>query len=402
MSYLSHLECPRCGEEHSADKPINLCQCGGPLLARYDLKRLTQKLSPADLRGRVATMWRYREFLPVEDGQEPVTLGEGCTPTFPLNELGKRWGMSDLMLKDEGLCPTGTFKARGAAAGITRAKALGIAAVAMPTAGNAGGAWSAYGARAGMEVIIAMPADAPEMAKKECIAYGAKTFLVDGLISDAGKMIAAGAKEHGWFEVSTLKEPYRIEGKKTMGLEIAEDSGWGDLPDVVIYPTGGGVGIIGIWKALAELEEVGWISGKKPKMVAVQSDGCAPIVEAFEAGRRDSDFWEGAQTLAGGIRVPKALGDFLVLDAIRESGGTALTVSDEEIVAAHAELAEVEGALICPEGAAAAAAAKKLREDGFIAAGDRVLILNTGSGLKYPEMTEVNLEVLPKGGRLPV
>ena len=330
-------------------------------------------------------MWRYREFLPVGDPAHIISLGEGWTPMLHLATLGAEMGLPHLYLKDEGLNPTGTFKARGAAAGISKARELGITEVAMPTAGNAGGAWAAYGARAGMQVHVAMPADAPDITKAECRAYGASLTLVDGLISDAGRIIAEGVQQHGWFDVSTLKEPYRIEGKKTMGLEIAEQFGW-QLPDVILYPAGGGVGIIGIWKAIQELWEIGWVTDPAPRLTVVQAEGCAPIVRAFERGADESEFWQGAQTIAAGLRVPKALGDFLVLHAVRETGGTAVSVSDEEIRQAVQILAQQEGIFACPEGAATLAAVARLKDQGVISAQEKVVLINTGSGLKYPDL----------------
>ncbi len=382
---LSHLECPRCGATLDADRLQNLCPCGSPLLARYDLEGLGRAVTKADLAGRPRTMWRYAEFLPVRDPGNVVTLGEGGTPMFATPRLGELVGLPHLYVKDEGLNPTGTFKARGAAVGISRARELDVRAVAMPTAGNAGSAWAAYGAHAGIAVHIAMPRDAPAVTQLECRLYGADLILVDGLISDAGRVISAGIQEHGWFDVSTLKEPYRIEGKKTMGLEIAEDFGW-ELPDVIVYPAGGGVGVIGIWKALRELAAIGWVEEPLPRMVIVQAAGCAPMVRAFHEGREESEFWEGAQTVAAGLRVPKALGDFLVLRALRESGGTAVAVEDEAILEATRLLARMEGLWACPEGAATLAGAMELARQGWLQPEDRVVLINTGTGLKYPDL----------------
>ncbi len=395
MSFVRDLECPKCHATYTPSEVHNLCRCGSPLLVRYDLKRLEQAVTKEDLKGRRADLWRYREFLPLEQEENIVSLGEGFTPIFTANNLGPETGFKHLYIKDEGLNPTGTFKARGAAVGVSKAKELGIKAIAMPTAGNAGGAWSSYGAKAGIEMTIAMPVDAPDLAKKECVVSGARTYLVKGLISDAGKIIDQGVKKYGWFDASTLKEPYRIEGKKTMGLEIAEQFDW-QLPDAVLYPTGGGVGIIGIWKALQELQAIGWIKGPLPKMISVQAEGCSPIVKAFREGKKESEFFQGAQTIAGGIRVPKALGDFLVLEAVYASGGTAVSVSDKEIVAAVKQVARTEGMFICPEGAAAIAGAKKLLARGFLKPEEKVVVINTGSGLKYPEMVELDLPVLEK------
>jgi threonine synthase len=322
------------------------------------------------------------------------------TPLLPLNNLGPRIDMPHLYLKDEGIIPTGTFKARGAAVGVSRAKELGVKVLAMPTNGNAGAAWAVYCAPAGIEAVIVMPEDAPPIPRGECAMAGARLYLVQGLISDAGKIVAQAVAEHGWFDASTLKEPYRIEGKKTMGLELAEQFDW-TLPDVIVYPTGGGVGIIGIYKALKELKQMGWVTGDLPRLVAVQATGCAPIVKAFQERRPDSDFWEGARTCAFGITVPKALGDFLVLDAIYKTGGCAIAVSDQALLEASALLAKTEGTFICPEGAANLSAAIKLRESGWIKAEERVVLLNTGSGLKYPETVTLAPPVLAPGDRLP-
>ncbi|MCL4426529.1 MAG: threonine synthase [Firmicutes bacterium] len=391
--YLTHLECPKCGRTHDANQVQNLCQCGAPLLARYDLEKIKSTVKKEDLTGRAKSLWRYREFLPVQKDENIVTLGEGCTPLLRADTLGRTLGLSQLYIKDEGLNPTGTFKARGAAVGVSRAKELGIETVAMPTAGNAGGAWSAYTARAGLRSVVVMPVDAPDMAKKETFLNGARTYLVQGLISDAGKIVGRGVKRYGWFDASTLKEPYRIEGKKTMGLEIAEQFHW-DVPDVILYPAGGGVGLIGIWKALEEMAAIGWISGKRPRMVAVQAEGCSPLVKAFREGRQESEFHQNAQTLAGGIRVPKALGDFLVLEAIYKSGGAAIDVSDAEILEALRLTARSEGMFICPEGAATIAAIQKMKAASLVDKDERILLLNTGTGLKYPETVEIDLPVL--------
>jgi threonine synthase len=385
MNYLAYLECPRCKKRYDARELQNLCVCGSPLLAIYDLERLLAKLQPSDLVGRPTHMWRYRELLPVADPDKIVSLGEGWTPTLHAQRLGHRLGLGQLWVKDEGLNPTGTFKARGASAGVSRAKELGVTAVAMPTAGNAGGAWAAYAARAGIQAHVAMPKDAPIINKMECRLFNAQLTLVDGLISDAGRFIAQGVEAHGWFDASTLKEPYRIEGKKTMGLEIAEFFGW-QMPHVVMYPAGGGVGIIGIWKALRELKHMGWVTGPLPRMVIVQTTGCAPLVRAFELGHDVSEFWEGAQTMAAGLRVPKALGDFLVLQALRETKGTAVAVSDEDIGEAIRMAAETDGMAMCPEGAATVAATKQLRESGWLEPDDHVVLINTGTALKYPEV----------------
>jgi len=355
--------------------------CGSPLLVEYDLERLAASVTKEDIAVRKPSMWRYREFLPVEDPENVVTLGEGFTPLF---RAGEWLGLDHLHVKDEGLNPTGTFKARGASAGVSRAGELGIRDVALPTAGNAGGAWAAYGARARITVHVAMPADAPDINRLECEAFGADVQTVEGLISDAGRVIARGVLEHGWFDVSTLREPYRIEGKKTLGLEIAEQLGW-RVPDAIVYPAGGGVGIIGIWRALRQLKAIGWVEGALPRLIIVQSTGCAPLVKAFEDGADVSVPWQEAVTFAAGLRVPKALGDFLVLRAVRETGGTAVAVTDDAIRSAMVQLARNEGIFPAPEGAATVAAAKVLRERGDLRVADRVVLIITGSGLKYPD-----------------
>ncbi|GAA2070627.1 threonine synthase [Actinomadura alba] len=402
FSHLSHLECGRCGTGHDADRPQNLCEaCGSPLLARYDLAAARSAVRPADLTARPADLWRYHELLPVRRADAVTTLGEGMTPLLPMARYGESIGLPRLLMKDEGLVPTGSFKARGAAVGVSRAAELGIKRLAMPTNGNAGAAWSVYGARAGLAATIVMPVDAPEITRRECVAAGADLHLVDGLISDAGRIVGELVAHAGGqvFDASTLKEPYRIEGKKTMGLEIAEQLGW-RLPDVIIYPTGGGVGLIGIHKALNELLELGWISGPLPRLVAVQAEGCAPIVRAFELGERESTFWPDSRTVAFGINVPKAIGDFLILEALAETSGTAISVSDDELLADLRKVAALEGAFVCPEGAAAFTAARRLRASGWIGADDQVVVLNTGAGLKYPQTVPVDAPVLPVDGHL--
>ena len=402
FSHLSHLECGRCGTGHDADRPQNLCEaCGSPLLARYDLAAVRSAVRPADIAGRVPDLWRYHELLPVRRAEAVTTLGEGMTPLLPMPRYGERIGVPRLLMKDEGLIPTGSFKARGAAVGVSRAAELGVKRLAMPTNGNAGAAWSVYGARAGLAATIVMPVDAPEITRRECVAAGADLHLVDGLISDAGRIVGELVAGSGGqvFDASTLKEPYRIEGKKTMGLEIVEQLGW-RMPDVIIYPTGGGVGLIGIHKALKELRELGWISGPPPRLVAVQAEGCAPIVRAFAAGERESTFWAGSRTVAFGINVPKPIGDFLILEALAESSGTAISVGDDELLADLRQVAALEGAYVCPEGAAAFTAARRLRESGWLGADDEVVVLNTGAGLKYPQTVPVDAPVLPADGRL--
>jgi threonine synthase len=362
-------------------------------------------VSRHDLAGRRSDLWRYRELLPVDDDAYVVTLGEGWTPLVPATRYGTRIGLPGLLVKDEGLVPTGSFKARGAAVGVSRAAELGIRHVAMPTNGNAGAAWATYAARAGMRATIAMPVDAPTITRRECLAAGADLYLVDGLISDAGAMIRAFVAASGGavFDASTLKEPYRLEGKKTMGLEIVEQLGW-RMPDVIVYPTGGGVGLIGIYKGLLELRELGWLpDGPLPRLVAVQSTGCAPIVRAFAAGQPRATPWANAATVAFGITVPAPLGDELILAALYATEGTAVAVDDAEILADLGDYARAEGLLLCPEGAACLSAVRHLRRDGWLNGGEQVVVLNTGAGLKYPETVAADdLPVLPIGATLPV
>lgn len=394
-SFATHLYCPKCGRKYSLEVENHLCACGSPLLVDYDLDAARKVVGRDTFRGREASLWRYRELLPVYDDENVVTLGEGLTPLLRLRRAGERAGIRNLYVKDEGIIPTGTFKARGAAVGVSKAKELGVGTIAMPTNGNAGAAWSIYGAKAGIRSVIVMPEDAPSITRNECAAAGADLYLVKGLISDCGRIVGASVKEHGWYDASTLKEPYRIEGKKTMGLEIAEQFDW-QLPDVILYPTGGGVGIIGIYKALSELRRMGLVSGALPRLVAVQAEGCAPIVRAFREHRSESEFFKDSVTVAFGINVPKALGDFLVLDAIYKTGGTAEAVSDVDIIEALRELAALEGNFVCPEGAAVYAAAKQLRRSGWIGEDDRVVLLNTGAGIKYPDTLQIDVPYLEK------
>jgi threonine synthase len=398
-SYIERLYCPKCGKTRAPGSVAQLCGCGSPLLARYDLKRAKSRLKRSGLRDRAPDLWRYRELLPVGDDENIVSLGEGFTPILPLPRAGADLDVAELYVKDEGIIPTGTFKARGAAVGVSMAKELGVKSLIMPTNGNAGAAWAIYGARAGLDVKIVMPEGAPAITRNECAAAGAELHLVKGLISDCGKIVLRSVAKNGWYDASTLKEPYRIEGKKTMGYEIAEQFGW-ELPNVILYPTGGGVGIIGIHKALLELRELGWIGEKLPRLVAVQADGCAPIVKAFEENKPESEFWENSRTVAFGINVPKALGDFLVLEAIRSTGGCAVAVSDGDILSALADLAQKEGTFVCPEGAALYAAAKALRAKGWIRGGDRVVLLNTGAGIKYPDALRFDAPYLELGATL--
>jgi len=382
-SFLSHLECGLCGERLEADRLWNLCpKCQKPLLARYDLAAARSALEPADLVGREPTMWRYRELLPVRDEARRLCLGEGFTPLFRAARLERETGCGPLFVKDEGLNPTGSFKARGLAAAVSRAFELGVKAVSIPTAGNAGCAMSAYAALAGLEAHVFMPADVPKPFINECRVLGARVTLIDGLITDCGRAAREGVEKFGRFDVSTLKEPYRIEGKKTMGYEVAEQMGW-TLPDVIIYPTGGGTGLVGMWKAFDEMEKLGWIGPKRPRMVTVQSDGCAPMVKAFAEGQEFAEPWPNARTIADGMRVPAAVGDFLILRALRESGGTAVAVPDAEILEATYLLGRTAGIWPAPEGGATLAALLRLRKGGWVKDGESVVLFNTGNGAKY-------------------
>lgn len=387
MSNMTHLECADCGQEHDASVEQHLCSCGGILLARYNLRRLRWETPRdwMDVRSPFSGFWRYFELLPEVHPSNRVVLGEGMTPLMPIDWLSAELDL-EVWMKDEGLNPTGTFKARGAAVGVSRAKELGARTIALPTAGNAGAAWAAYGARAGIPVVVAMPKDAPAITQQEVVRYGARLHLVDGLISDAGKWIAEGVAREGWYDASTFKEPYRLEGKKTLGIEIAQQLGW-DPPDVILYPTGGGVGLLGLWKAFQELAELGWLPEGKPapRLVVVQAAGCAPVVKAWEAGEQRTEFWQGASTIAAGLRVPGPLSGPLMLRALRETEGTALSVTDEEIVGSLGEMARA-GMWVCPEGAALLPALRRLRADGWLEAGERVVLLNTGAGLVYPEV----------------
>ncbi|HTQ62469.1 MAG TPA: threonine synthase [Candidatus Solibacter sp.] len=378
---ITELECSACGKKFDANREQHLCICGKPLFVRYDLKRAAATLTLENLKSRTRSLWRYSEVLP--DGPQ-VTLGEGMTPLVAAKRLGAALGLERLFVKDEGLNPTGSFKARGMTAAVTRAKQLGAKALATPTAGNAGGALAAYAAAAGLPAVIVMPADTPSANVMECQAFGATVVKLDGLISDCGKYVAERKDREGWYDVSTLKEPYRIEGKKTMGYELWEELG-GKLPDVIFYPTGGGVGLIGMCKAFDEMEEMGWIGAERPRMVAVQAAGCAPIVKAWEAGGDSSEFFQNAATLASGLRVPGPLGDFLILRMLRQTHGTALTVTDEEMMNAGKELASLEGIFAAPEGAATVSAARKLAASGWIAVHETVVLFSTGTGYKYSE-----------------
>ena len=382
-TFVSHLECGMTADRLPADQLHQLSAQGWPLLVRYDLEALGRALKPQDLERRAADMWRYREFLPVRSCANIVSLGETMTPLVAMPGLGRRLGGGEILVKDEGRLPTGSFKARGLALAVSMAKELGVKRAAMPSNGNAGAALAAYGSRAGLETFVFCPEDTPEVNLREIALQGARLFRVNGLINDCGKIVGEGRQQIGWFDVSTLKEPYRIEGKKTMGLELAEQLGW-QVPDVIFYPTGGGTGLIGMWKAFAELAELGWIDNRKPRMVAVQASGCAPIVKAFEEGGEHAELWPDAHTVASGIRVPAAIGDFLILRAVRESGGFAIAVDDADIEAAQGRTAREDGVLLCPEGAATAAALEKALAEGRLEGGERVVLYNCGSGLKYP------------------
>jgi len=399
FSYLSHLECPRDGRSYDAGVPQKVCGCGSPLLARYDLKALAEGVTRDQISAGPPSLWRYHPLLPVSAPEAVVTLGEGLTPIVGLPKYGATIGVPRLVVKDEGLLPTGSFKGRGAAVGVSRAQELGITAIAMPTNRNAGAAWATYAARAGMAALIVMPVDAPEITRKECVVTGAQLYLVDGLIGDAGRIVERAVAQDGWFPVATLKEPYRLEGKKTMGFEIAEQLGW-RVPDVIVYPTGGGVGLIGIYKAVLELQELGWIGEKLPRMVAVQASGCAPIVRAFERGADHAEPWQDAATVAFGINVPSAIGDFLILDAVRSTRGCAVAVSDEAILAELAACARGEGVFFCPEGAATLAAVRQLRESGWLDGSEEVLVLNTGAGIKYPNTVTADPPLLTVDGNV--
>ena len=382
-SFVTHLECAMTGERHEADQVHNLSRAGKPLLVRYDLEGIRKRLTKETLAARPPDLWRYREMLPVRRAEDIVSLGESMTPIVPMSHLSTKLGGGEILVKDEGRLPTGSFKARGLVMAVSMAKALGIKHMAMPTNGNAGAALAAYASRAGIRTTIFCPEDTPEVNVSEIALQGATVYRVNGLIDDCGKIVGEGKAKVGWFDTSTLKEPYRIEGKKTMGLELAEQLGW-QLPDAIFYPTGGGTGLIGMWKAFAELEAIGFVGQKRPRMIAVQAAGCAPMVRAFEAGEEHAPRWENAHTVAAGIRVPQAIGDFLILRAVRESGGFAIAVSDEAIGAALSEMAREEGFLLCPEGAATYAAYKQSLSDGRVKRTDQVVLFNCASGLKYP------------------
>ncbi|MEM1069465.1 MAG: threonine synthase [Planctomycetota bacterium] len=380
-TFVSHLECGLKGDHYPADQIHGLSRAGRPLLVKYDLSRLSQSISQSDLIGRPSDLWRYREFLPVRRVENIVSLGETMTPLISVPQLST--GSGSIYVKDEGRLPTGSFKSRGLCMAVSMAKELGIAKIAMPTNGNAGAALAAYASRARIESYVFCPSDTPEINVREIALQGAKVWRVNGLINDCGRIVGEGKDEMGWFDLSTLKEPYRIEGKKTMGLELAEQFAW-ELPDVILYPTGGGTGLIGMWKAFQELKAIGWVTGKLPRMVAVQATGCAPIVSAYDAGVEHAALWENAQTVASGIRVPAAVGDFLILRAVRESQGFATAVEDESILEAQQQCAQREGVLLCPEGAATLAAYRAEVASGRISKDESVVLFNCATGLKYP------------------
>ncbi len=392
MSFVTHLECANCGLKYDAALIHNLCTaCNRPLWVKYNLAALRQALPKPPFAGRPSTLWRYKELLPINDATKIVSLDETMTPILETPRLGSEFGVTNLFVKDESRLPTGSFKARGMAMAISKANEFGIKKLAVPTAGNAGGAMAAYAARAGMEAYVFMPSDTPSINKKECYLAGAKTFLVNGLITDCGRIVGEGKKIKGWFDVSTLKEPYRIEGKKTMGLELAEQFDW-ELPDVILYPTGGGTGLIGMWKAFNELAELGWLkSSKKPRMISCQSEGCAPIAAAYAKGERFAPKFENAATIASGIRVPAAVGDFMIIDAVRQSGGTALATAEADIPKWMRLAASKEGIALCPETAVCLGALEVLLARGEIKRDEKIVIFNTGASQKYPEAVEEKL-----------
>lgn len=380
FTYVTHLECSMNGDNYEANQQHNLSKAGKPLLVKYDLKSLSNSLSKEELAYRPETMWRYGEFLPIRYTENIVSLGESMTPLIHTPRLQS--GNGNIYIKDEGRLPTGSFKARGLCVAVSMAKELGITRIAMPTNGNAGAALAAYASRAGIETYIFCPEDTPQVNVREIAAQGGKVWLVNGLINDCGRIVGEGKESMNWFDFSTLKEPYRIEGKKTMGLELADQLEW-QLPDIIFYPTGGGTGLIGMWKAFNEMKEIGWINGKLPRMVAVQATGCAPIVRAYEDGAEQAELWENAHTVAAGIRVPAAIGDFLILRAVNKSNGFATAVDDEKILEARDEVAQQEGILMCPEGAATYAAYKKELSSGRVDPSESAILFNCASGLKY-------------------
>jgi threonine synthase len=381
---VTHLYCSACNKEYEARKLYNLCECGKPLMVAYDLEAAAKTLTRDSLAGRENSLWRYLEVLPLDNPENKLCLGEGMTPLLDAKRLGAQLGLSRLYIKDEGVNPTGSFKARGMAVAISMAKELGVAKLAVPSAGNAAGALAAYAAKAGIPAFIFMPRDTPKANIVECQQTGAHVTLIDGLITDCGKIVGERKAAEGWFDVSTLKEPYRVEGKKTMGYEVAEQLNW-ELPDVILYPTGGGTGLIGMWKAFDEMERMGWIGSRRPRMVSVQAEGCAPVVKAFAAGASVGADIPNAHTVASGLRVPKAVGDFLMLEILRKSGGTAVSVTDEELIAAVKTIGSAEGVFAAPEGAALLPALQKLLARGEIDRDERIVLFNTGTGVKYME-----------------
>ncbi len=387
-SYLSHLECTSCGKSHSHTQAIRTCpNCGKVLFARYDLPSLKREVNREVFKGRRSDMWRFYEIMPVLEEGNVVSLGEGGTPLLHAKNLGRKLGLKNLYIKDEGLNPTGSFKARGISAAVSKAKEVGQTRLTMPTAGNAGGALAAYAARGGLEAHVFMPKDAPEANKKECQVLGSNLTLVDGLIGDAGRLSQEKAQKEGLFDISTLREPYRAEGKKTMALELAMDLGW-RTPDAIIYPTGGGTGIVGMWKAFEELRELGWIDSPQPKFVSVQAEGCQPIVKAFHEGSNESEPWPNASTEAAGLRVPSVFADYIILRVLRETGGTAIAVSDSDMVKAMSEMGAAEGVFACPEGAATLVGLKRLLDQSFFQGSETIILMNTGSGLKYLDLLD--------------
>jgi len=385
MNFLARIICPHCKAEFRKGQVLGLCTCGSPLLAEYDLEAARGSFSRDLLKGRSPTMWRYSEMLPVQNAENVISMGEGFTPLLHAKRLGKELGLKNLFIKEESSNPTGSFKARGLCTAVSMARELGLRKLAIPSAGNAAAAMAAYAAQAGMESHIFMPRDTPKANIREASVFGAQVNLVDGLITDCGRIVAERKKKEGWFDASTLKEPYRIEGKKTMGYEIAEQLDW-NLPDAILYPTGGGTGLIGMWKAFNELQGLGWIGARRPRMVTVQSSGCAPIVRAFKENRPRADTWKDARTVAAGLRVPRAIGDFLILQALRDSRGTAVAVEDSEMIEAVKLCGKLEGIFFCPEGAACVPALRRLVEAGWVQEDETVVIFNTGSGLKYLEV----------------
>lgn len=382
--FVSHLSCWGCGRQIPAEQLVNLCPCGKPLRVEYDLDRVREAVSRDEWTKRPPGLWRFREMLPLAESEQPVTLGEGATPLLPAPRIAELVGVERIYIKDEALNPTGSFKARGMTAAVTMARVLGARSLAVPSAGNAGGALAAYAAAAGLSAHVFMPHDAPQANRIECELAGAEVTLIDGLIHDCARALAERKETQGWFDVSTLKEPYRVEGKKTLGYELAEQLGW-TLPDVIIYPTGGGTGLIGMAKAFDEMEALGWIGSNRPRFVVVQSTGCAPIVRAFDEGRESAGLWEGANTVAAGLRVPKAIADFVILRYLRTGGGTAVAIADEELIRDARVLSAATGICACPEGGACLSAARRLSRTGWIKPTESVVLFNTGTGLKYAE-----------------